>query len=68
MFKNNLRHYRKLKKITQKELAEKVNVTSDYIYMIEKGTRNPGIFLAKRISDILGKSMEEIFFNNKMNN
>lgn len=59
--KNNLKCYRKVSRITQKELADKVGVTKDYIYMIEKGVRNPSIMVAKKIATILNKSIEEIF-------
>ena len=53
MFKSNLKLYRTRKNITQLELAKKTGVTKDYISMIERGKRNPGIFLAKKIAVIL---------------
>lgn len=68
MFKSNLKLYRTRKNITQVELAKKTGVTKDYISMIERGKRNPGIFLAKRIAVILDATLDEIFFENKRNN
>lgn len=64
MFKSNLQYYRKKNKFTQLELAKKVGVTKDYISMIERGKKNPGIFLAKRIAMILNSTIDEIFFEN----
>lgn len=64
MFKSNLQYYRKKNNFTQLELARKVGVTKDYISMIERGKKNPGIFLAKRISMILNSTIDEIFFGN----
>lgn len=64
MFKSNLQYYRKKNNFTQLELARRVGVTKDYISMIERGKKNPGIFLAKRISMILNSTIDEIFFGN----
>lgn len=64
MFKSNLQYYRKKNNFTQLELAKKVGVTKDYISMIERGKKNPGIFLAKRIAMILNSTIDEIFFGN----
>ena len=67
MFKSNLKLYRTRKNITQLELARKTGVTKDYISMIERGKRNPGIFLAKKIAVILDATLDEIFFENQTN-
>ena len=64
MYKSNLKIYRKDKNLTQSELAEQVGVTKDYISMIERGKKNPGIFLAKRIALVLNSTIDEIFFEN----
>ncbi|CEP89795.1 transcriptional regulator [[Clostridium] sordellii] len=64
MYKSNLKFYRKNKNLTQSELAEQVGVTKDYISMIERGKKNPGIFLAKRIALVLNSTIDEIFFEN----
>ena len=65
MHDNNLKHYRMEKGLTQAELADKLGVSKDYISQIERGIKNPGFKLANRISVILGKTIEELFFNNK---
>jgi putative transcriptional regulator len=62
--RNNLRHVRQSLNITGKGLAQMVNVSHSMIYMIESGTKNPSIQLAFRISEVLGKSIEDIFLPN----
>lgn len=63
MSKNGLKRIRDEQEITGIELARRVGVSHSMIYMIENGDRNPGMKLAKKIADVLGKSIEEIFFN-----
>ncbi len=43
MFKNRLKELRLENKLTQKALAEKLNVTDDCIYFWEKGRSEPSI-------------------------
>lgn len=61
--KNKLKEIRNSKNISGYELARKVNVTHSLIYMIENGTRNPSIKLAKKIAKVLNTSIDEIFFD-----
>lgn len=45
------------------EFAEKVGITRQYLTMLETGkAKNPSRCLMKRISNILGVSVEELFF------
>lgn len=62
---NNLKKYRKQANYTQIELARKLNVTNDYISMIERGKKTPGFKLAKSIADELNITVDEIFFKNQ---
>ncbi|MED2574806.1 helix-turn-helix transcriptional regulator [Bacillus thuringiensis] len=50
--------------IIYKNLAEHCGVTERYVRMIDKKERNPSMEIAKKISDYLGESVDEIFFNN----
>lgn len=52
---------RNAKKLTQDELAERVQVTRQTIIAIEKGNYVPSVLLALRLADELGKEVEEIF-------
>jgi putative transcriptional regulator len=67
MQRNKLKFYRESNGITQAELAEKLNVTSDYISMIERNERTPGFKLAKAIADLFNTSIDAIFFANEPN-
>lgn len=49
----NLRKYRKLAGLTQKQLGEKTNLTRSYINSVEQGKYTPPPKTAKRISRVL---------------
>ncbi len=59
--KNNLRVERAKLRITQQELAAKVNVSRQTIVAIEQGKFNPSTVLALRLSHVFGVSVNEIF-------
>lgn len=59
--KNNLTKFRKEAKITQQELAEKMQVSRQTIIAIESGKFNPSVILAIKISRFLKRPIEEIF-------
>ncbi|MGX7350685.1 helix-turn-helix transcriptional regulator [Enterococcus canis] len=48
--------------LTQAELAEKVQVTRQTIGAIEKGNYNPTIHLCIQICKALGKTLDELFW------
>ncbi len=58
---NSVRDRRTSLKMTQDELAEKVQATRQTIIAIEKGNYVPSVLLALRIASILDKKVEEIF-------
>lgn len=59
--KNNLRVERAKLRITQQELAARVNVSRQTIVAIEQGKFNPSTVLALRLSQVFGVSVNEIF-------
>ena len=60
--KNKLRYYRFLTdEMTQQELAERVKVARQTIIAIEKGTFNPSVKLALKLSRALGAKVEDMF-------
>ncbi|MBV4415112.1 helix-turn-helix transcriptional regulator [Clostridium tyrobutyricum] len=67
MSKNNLKILRKQKGLTQIKLSQMLGITNDYLSSIERGKVTPGFKLAKKISDQLGATVDEIFFNNHSN-
>lgn len=48
--------------LSQQELAEKVGVSRQTINAIEKGDYNPTIQLCKSICKVLGKTLDELFW------
>jgi putative transcriptional regulator len=45
----------------QLDLARKLDVYQSEVSEIERGDREPGVYLAKRIARALGKKVEEVF-------
>jgi putative transcriptional regulator len=58
---NTVRDVRTGLKMTQDELADKVQATRQTIIAIEKGNYVPSVLLALKIAAILNKKVEEIF-------
>ena len=48
--------------LTQKELAEAVGVSCQTINAIEKGEYNPTINLCRAICRVLGKTLDDLFW------
>ncbi len=48
--------------MSQQELADKVNVSRQTINAIEKGDYNPTIKLCVAICKVLGKTLDELFW------
>ncbi|MEK4150031.1 helix-turn-helix transcriptional regulator [Robertmurraya sp. FSL W8-0741] len=65
--RQNLRQQRIAKGFKDvEELANLLGISASYYYKIEQGKRTPGIILAKNIADVLGKTVDEIFFNQNL--
>lgn len=58
---NTVRQVRTSLKMTQDELAERVQATRQTIIAIEKGNYVPSVLLALRIATVLDKKVEEVF-------
>jgi len=50
----NIKRRRKEKGLTQQELAEKIDLSLNYVGLIERGDRHTGLDVLKRIADVLG--------------
>ena len=58
---NNLTQIRKLKSITQQQLADEVGVSRQSIIAIEKHNCNPSVGLAMKIAMVLECEVKDIF-------
>ena len=59
--RNKIRRFRLEAGKRQLDVARKLNVYQSEISQIERGERVPGVYLAKRIAKVLGRTVEEIF-------
>ena len=55
-----LRKYRSEKEITQEALAEKADIASKMVSLIERGVRNPSLNVADSIAKGLGVSLAQM--------
>lgn len=60
MFKENLRNLRKLKGLSQQELADKLKVSFKTISHWELGYSEPSLFLLVKLKEVLNASYEEL--------
>ena len=63
IFVQNLRKHRRRCGLTQAQLAEKVNVSTHHIGMIELFRNNPTLDLVERIADALKIKVYELFID-----
>jgi putative transcriptional regulator len=60
---NKLKTLRVKNKMTQEELANKLDVTRQTIISIENGRYTPSLPLAFKIANLFGKKIEDVFKN-----
>ncbi len=56
-----IQELRKIRKVTQNELADAVNVSRQTIISLESGKYNASLILAHKIAKFFGVPIEEIF-------
>lgn len=59
--KSHIAELRKLRRITQEELADAVGVTRQTIISLEGGRYNASLLLARKLSVYFERTIEEIF-------
>lgn len=57
-----IKQCRKAKKMTQEQLAEMVNVSTHYIYEIERGTKSVSVSILSDIAQTLQTSLDYLIF------
>lgn len=55
-----IKDFRLLRKMKQRELAEKVGVTRLTIARYESGARKPDVYTLQKISEVLGCTLEDL--------
>jgi transcriptional regulator with XRE-family HTH domain len=58
---SNMKLFRKKLGLSQAKLAEKANVTDNYIALVETGKRFPSVNMLERIAEVLQKDTLELF-------
>lgn len=59
--KNNISQFRKANNLTQRQLAEKLNILYQVFQRYENGTRTPNVDTAIRLAKALNTTVEELF-------
>jgi transcriptional regulator with XRE-family HTH domain len=59
------REERRRLKLTQEELAEKADISANFLGHIERGTKRPTLNTLKKIADVLQIPMEALFATEK---
>lgn len=57
----DLKKIRETKKITQEEIARELDISTTHYRNIEKQRNIPNVYIAIKISKILGEKVEELF-------
>lgn len=60
MLSDNIKKYRQIQGLTQKQLADKVGISGAFMSLIEQGKNNPSDENLKKIAQVLGVSVEEL--------
>jgi transcriptional regulator with XRE-family HTH domain len=60
IFGKNVRRFRRLKKLTQEQLAFESEIDLTYMGGIERGKRNPSLLVMARIADALGVPLAKL--------
>ncbi|MDA0775547.1 MAG: transcriptional regulator [Proteobacteria bacterium] len=58
---NNLKNLRKIRSVSQNDLADALSVSRQTINSIENGKFDPSLTLAMKLTRYFGVSLEEIF-------
>jgi transcriptional regulator with XRE-family HTH domain len=56
-----IQRLRMIRGFTQEKLAERVGVSTNYIGYIEQGKKDPRIKILRKIADVLGVQVKDLF-------
>jgi len=66
MVGKKIREERRILKLTQEELAEKADISANFLGHIERGTKRPTLNTLKKIADVLQIPMGALFTTEKI--
>ncbi|KHO63277.1 putative transcriptional regulator [Thermoanaerobacter sp. YS13] len=66
MRRKKLKELRKKYDLSVKDIANTVGISTSHYYKIEEGIRNPTLKIAKKIAEILGENVDEVFFEKEL--
>lgn len=58
---NELKALRLNKNYTAKEVSQALDITENYLFMLESGSRTPSLKLARKIADFYGITTDDVF-------
>lgn len=64
----SIKKRRELLNLTQEQLAELLNVSTHYIYELERGTKYPSVPVLLKIADVLNVSLDLLFTKTEIEN
>ena len=64
--REQLRKLRIEKGLSVEDAASMVGISPSHYYKIEQGRRNPTIAVARRIADVLGSTVDALFFASEL--
>lgn len=56
-----IKEIRKMRGFTRKQVAEKIGITKDYVYMIESGKRSPSDKIKNKLAELFNLPVVQIF-------
>lgn len=59
--RNGIRQLREAQGLRQLDLARRLDLYQSEVSAIERGEREPRVYLAKHIAKVLGKRVDEVF-------
>jgi putative transcriptional regulator len=60
--KTNIKLIREELKLTQQDLADRIGVSRQTIYFLEKGKYNPSLTISFKIAEVLDRPLNDIFY------
>lgn len=59
-FSNNIKELRKLKGLTQEEMASKLEIAQATYCQYETGAKSPNVYIAQEIANIFGVTLDSL--------